>query len=41
MPIPGDEVMGYHSAGRGIVVHRMDCANVAEYRAGIRSYNFV
>jgi len=32
MPIPGDEVMGYHSAGRGIVVHRMDCANVAEYR---------
>jgi guanosine-3',5'-bis(diphosphate) 3'-pyrophosphohydrolase len=32
MPIPGDEVMGYHTAGRGIVVHRIECANVAEYR---------
>ncbi len=32
MPIAGDEVMGYHTAGRGIVVHRIDCTNVAEYR---------
>jgi guanosine-3',5'-bis(diphosphate) 3'-pyrophosphohydrolase len=32
LPIPGDEIMGYHTAGRGVVVHRLECANVADYR---------
>jgi len=31
-PIPGDEIMGYLSAGRGIVVHRTVCGNLSEFR---------
>jgi GTP pyrophosphokinase len=28
-PVPGDEIAGYVSLGRGITVHREDCRNVA------------
>jgi len=31
-PIPGDSVMGYLSAGRGVVVHRNNCGNLATFR---------
>jgi len=28
-PVPGDEVMGFVTKGRGVTVHRADCANAA------------
>jgi GTP pyrophosphokinase len=31
-PIPGDPVVGFASAGRGVVIHHQDCRNVREYR---------
>ncbi len=31
-PIPGDSIMGYLSAGRGIVIHRDICGNLSEFR---------
>ncbi len=31
-PIPGDDVMGYLSTGRGVVVHRNDCRNLSNFR---------
>ena len=31
-PIPGDEIVGFMSSGRGIVIHRGNCRNLAEYR---------
>ena len=31
-PIPGDPILGFLSAGRGITVHVSDCPNVAKFR---------
>jgi len=32
LPIPGDDVMGYLSSGRGVVIHRNTCGNLAIFR---------
>jgi guanosine-3',5'-bis(diphosphate) 3'-pyrophosphohydrolase len=37
-PIPGDTVVGYISAGRGMMVHRETCNNVAEIRNDPKKY---
>lgn len=31
-PVPGDNIMGFVSAGKGVVVHRVNCRNVREFR---------
>ena len=31
-PIPGDAVIGFMSAGRGLVIHTQQCRNIAEFR---------
>ena len=29
-PLPGEPIMGHLSAGKGLVVHRQECSNIAE-----------
>jgi GTP pyrophosphokinase len=31
-PIPGDDVMGYLTSGRGVVIHRNQCGNLSNFR---------
>ncbi len=31
-PIPGDDIIGFMSSGKGLVIHRQDCKNVRHYQ---------
>lgn len=40
-PVPGDPILGFLSAGRGMVIHRDTCNNVSEVRRFPEKYVFV
>ena len=31
-PVPGDEIVGYTSRGKGVIVHRVNCHNLTRYQ---------
>ncbi len=40
-PVPGDEILGYISLGRGITIHRQDCPNATTLRKSPERFTHV
>ena len=40
-PVPGDEIIGFITRGRGVSIHRSDCPNVQDQKDGNERFIFV